>query len=189
MIPGRALKWCLAWAALCLLWPSNALAQKVIDQTHLRALADTCIRLLQAEDFRGAALMYHYPPDYSADELEAELAGVAGSLKIFTEDFGQIGPVRFADPNDLFVTIYATGGTHAYWEQYPHAYKYTFKTEFSQYGPGYLVIQIVDILETLEVKAIAFGLPVSGRSVARIKQAGDKMVLLMDALSGGAAAE
>lgn len=183
MIPGRVHKLGLVLAVLCLLLPGIARAQKVIDQTHLRALTETCIRLLQAGDFRGAALMYHYPPDYSADELEADLAGVAGSLQIFVEDFGQIGTVSFAGTNELFVNIYATGGTHKYWEQYPRSYKYTFKTEFSNYGPGYLVIHIVDIMETLEIKAIAFGLPVSGKSVERIKQAGDRMVLLMDALT------
>lgn len=174
---------------LSLLLSGTGHAQKVIDQTHLRALTETCLRLIQAGDYRGAALLYHYPPHYSAEELEIDLAGVAGSLEIFAKDFGQIGAVSFADPTDLFVNIYATGGSHAYWEQYPRAYKYTYKTEFSHYGAGYLVIHIVDILGSLEVKAIAFGLPVSGRSVERIKLAGDKMVLLMDHLSGGTEAE
>ncbi len=51
--------------------------------------------------------------------------------------------------------------------------------EFENYGDGYLVVQVVDIVGLPEVKAIAFGLPVSGKSVERIKQAGDMMMQLM----------
>jgi hypothetical protein len=59
------------------------------------------------------------------------------------------------------------------------------QTEFANFGPGFLVVQLVDIVGVLEVKAIAFGLPVSGESVARIKKVGDRMVLLNKQLAGG----
>ncbi len=155
-----------------------ALAVK-INPGQLKALAITCVNLLQDGDFKGAAMMYHYPSGYSAQELEADLRGVEQSLQMFVAEFGQIKKVTPLENPELYVHIFATGGTHTYWQQYPDAAKVEMMAEFENYGDGYLVVQVVDIVGLPEVKAIAFGLPVSGKSVERIKQAGDMMMQLM----------
>lgn len=171
---------------LCLFIP-QALAVKV-NPGQLQALASTCVNLLQVGDFKGAAMMYHYPPGYDETELDADLAGVEKSLKMFVEEFGQINMVAPLENPELYVHIFATGGTHGYWQQYQNAAKVEMRAEFENYGAGYLAVQVVDILGLPEVKAIAFGLPVSGRSVERIKRAGDRMMQLMQEQSTGTAA-
>jgi hypothetical protein len=102
---------------------------------------------------------------------------VEGSLKIFAEEFGSFHEVTSLEKPTLYLNIYASGGTHQYWEKHPNALKIELQTEFENFGRGFLIIQLVDIVGMLEVKAVAFGLPVSGESVARIKQVGDRMAL------------
>ncbi len=156
---------------------------KEINLNQLEAVVETCLKLIQNGDYRGAALMYHYPPDYSQEELNNDLDGVEGSLKIFAEEFGAFREVTPLDKQTLYVNIYASGGSHQYWEEYPNVLKIEMQTEFANFGPGFLIVQLVDIADMLEVKAIAYGLPVSGESVARIKQVGDRIVLLNQQLA------
>lgn len=171
---------------LCLFIP-QARAVKV-NPGQLQALASTCVKLLQVGDFRGAAMMYHYPPGYDEQELEADLAGVEKSLEMFIEEFGQINKVAPLENPELYVHIFATGATHSYWQQYQDATKVEMTAVFENYGAGYLAVQVVDIVGLPEVKAIAFGLPVSGQSVERIKRAGDRMMQLMQEHTTGTGA-
>jgi hypothetical protein len=164
--------------SVCLFNPS-AQAQE-LNQNQLNALVQTCLRLIQAEDFRGAALMYHYPAEYTDAELDADLTGVENSLKLFAEEFGPFGEVSKLKRPEIYVDIYATGGTHDYWDQQGDSYKVEMQTSFGQVGDGYLIFHIVDILGTLEVKAIAYGLPVSEKSVRHIRKVGDRMMLIMN---------
>lgn len=149
-----------------------------LNSHQLEALVETSLKLILTEDFEGVALMYHYPADYNREELDADLAAVENSLKIFNEEFGAFGSVSPLETRDLFVNIYAASGSHAYWDKQEKAYKVVLETEFKNYGQGYLIFQLVDIVGTLEIKAIAYGLPVSGESVGRIKKAGEKMLLI-----------
>jgi hypothetical protein len=171
----RCLLFVILLPAICC---PTALAAE-INHGQLDAIVKACIKLMQAGDFRGAAMMYHYPVGYTDKELEADLDGVEGSLQIFAEEFGEFGDVAPLAEAKLYVNIYASGGTHEYWGQQPEATKVELQTDFKNFGPGYLIIQVVEVVGTLEVKAIAFGLPVSGESVAKIRQVGDRMLLLM----------
>lgn len=149
-----------------------------INSSQLKAMVTTCLKLIQTEDFEGVAMMYHYPEDYVENELSADIRAVANSLNVFSEEFGRFGPVAPLKARDLYVNIFATSGTHDYWDKQEKPQKVELSTEFQNYGPGYLVFQIVNIVGIPEIKAIAYGLPVSGESVGRIKQVGEKMMRL-----------
>lgn len=160
------------------LWLTPVAHAARINSNQLEALVVTSLKLILTEDFEGVAMLYHYPPDYTKDQLDADLHAVENSLKIFNEEFGKFGSVAPLDTGDLYVNIYATSASHQYWDKQEKAYKVELETEFKNYGAGYLVIQLIDIIGTLEIKAIAYGLPVSGESVGRIKKVGEKMMLL-----------
>lgn len=168
--------WLSLVVSLMLVLPVNA---ATVNFSQLEAMLVTCMKLIQAEDFEGAAMMYHYPPNYTREELDQDIKAVTESLRIFNDEFGKFGPVKSLDEEKLYVNIHATGGTHAYWDRQRQAMKIELETDFENFGPGFLVLQVVDIIGTLEIKAIAYGLPVSGDSVERIKQVGDRMVHLM----------
>lgn len=172
------IKWGLAVMLSFVVLSASQLCAGEINLNQLHALADTSVKLLQNGDFHGAAMMYHYPAEYSPSALDADMSGVTGSLQIFAEDFGRILQVQPLTEPVLYVNIFATGGTHDYWDKHPTAYKIEYQAEFENYGQGYLVVHAVDIIGLLEIKTIAFGLPVTGESVARIKKAGDRMLLL-----------
>lgn len=159
-------------------WPPLELHAAKINSNQLDAFIVTSLKLLETEDFEGLAMMYHYPPTYTRDELAADLRAVENSLKMFNQEFGRFASVTPLESRDLYVNIYATSGSHAYWDHNENAYKVELETKFRNYGPGYLIFHIVDFVGTLEIKAIAYGLPVSGESVARIKKVGEQMLLL-----------
>ncbi len=158
--------------------PTTDVFAKEVNFSQLQAMLVTCMKLIQSADFEGAAMMYHYPPDYSGEELDKDIAAVAESLRIFNEEFGKFGPIKSLEEPTLYVNIHASGGTHTYWDKQEQAFKIELTTEFENYGPGFLIFQVVDIIGTLEIKAIAYGLPVSGESVARIRKVGDRMIPL-----------
>ena len=158
---------------------SVAVTAREVNFNQLDALVNTCVKLIQSGDYRGAALMYHYPADYSDADLKTDLDGVESSLKVFVEEFGGFQNTEPLKESELYVNIFASSGTHEYWEEHPNVLKIELETDYENFGPGYLVIQLVDIVGMLEVKAIAFGLPVSGESVKKIKKVGDRMVTLM----------
>jgi hypothetical protein len=162
--------------SLLFVLPANA---ATINFNQLQAMLVTCMKLIQTEDFEGAAMMYHYPPNYTEEELDTDIKAVTESLRIFSEEFGKFGPIKSLEEPKLYVNIHASGGTHVYWDKQRQAMKIELETEFENYGPGFLIFQVVDIVGTLEIKAIAYGLPVSGESVARIKKVGDRMMPLM----------
>lgn len=159
--------------------PPSELGAAQVNFSQMQAMLVTCMKLIQTEDFYGAALMYHYPPHYTQDELDQDIAAVAESLRIMTEEFGPFGPVKSLEEPTLYVNIHVSGGTHNYWDQQRQAFKVELMTEFENFGPGFLVFQVVEIVGTLEIKALAYGLPVSGESVARIKKVGDRMIPLV----------
>ena len=170
-------RWCL-FLFICFgfVLPVNA---ATVNFSQLEAMLVTCMKLIQMEDFEGAAMMYHYPTNYTSEELDTDIKAVAESLRIFNEEFGKFGSIKSLEEPKLYVNIHASGGTHVYWDKQRQAMKIELETEFENYGPGFLIFQVVDIVGTLEIKAIAYGLPVSGESVARIKKVGDRMMPLM----------
>lgn len=171
----------LFFASVFLLLFASVGSTAEINMNQLDALARTCIKLIQNGDFRGAAMLYHYPANYSAAELETDMAGVEKSLKIFVEEFGTFNQVTPLAEQKLNVNIFASGGTRKYWDQHKDDFKIKMETNFSNFGPGFLIVHLVDIVGAPEIKAIAFGLPVSGESVGRIRQVGEHMVPLMKA--------
>lgn len=173
----------LVLIAFALLLDGSCAAAFDANPAQVRALVETAANLLRARDFAGAALLYHFPADYTEDQLEADLAGVAASLELFAGEFGSFDRIEPLAAPVLYVDVFVTGGNHAYWEAHPDSYRVVMLTDFSRYGPGFLVFHLVDIIGVLELKAIAYGLPDSPASVEKVRRAGEKMTPLLRRLS------
>ena len=80
-------------------------------------LALELLNRIRAQDFGGAAVLFHYPQNQSAAESDADHAGVASWMRTLSE---QLGPLQSFKPHqsssgERILSVSIAGGDVAYW--------------------------------------------------------------------------
>ncbi|MCL5773104.1 MAG: hypothetical protein M1536_01800 [Firmicutes bacterium] len=131
------------------------------SEDAIKQIASEYFRLIQNDNFDDAAKLFHYPPEYTKQELANDLRAVSSVLKLFKQEFGQIQAAKISSNPDLYYSIGEEGGNVPYWQKHPTSYELTFEVNFEKEGPGYIVIDFCNINNKLEIRIVNYGLPAS----------------------------
>lgn len=121
------------------------------------------------KDFAGLAELFHFPEEYTGEELKADKEAIRKTLSLYFDEFGKIAGLEKVEnpPFHYFVTI--GSADIAYWEKHPEGDKVAYKAVFSREGEGYLTLTFSYILRKWEIRQVNYGLPADRpRSEARI---------------------
>lgn len=140
---------------------SSRVEAKEFRLDEIKLFSDYCYSLIKVENIDELALKFHNPPAYSATLVVNEIDGIKLSLMELIQIFGKIGPGEFIRDNLSFYNISAGGGDIKYWQEHPDFIQVGYKTTFMKQGEGYVLFQVVAILDKLELKAISYGIPIS----------------------------
>lgn len=153
------------------------------DSKEKEEIAANFIGLIQNNDFSSASKLFHYPSDYSSDQLLEDRVGVSNFLEFFNEEFGAILRSKLTKSPHEFYHVSIFGGDVPYWQKYPKYTSLTYKVEFEKEGEGYLCIHFCDIDNKWEIRMVMYGLPKSlSNSEAKILEIGSKMMKMLQNL-------
>ena len=164
---------------LSLYFISSAIAQED-PSAEINKLADQFFSQMQESKFEEAAKLFHFPPSYSHEERNHDIAAVARMLEFFSAEFGKSNSPHIDHSEALFWNLLAMGGDIPYWQANPTYLQIRFSVKFSKEGDGYVILQFCRIIDKWEIRAAAYGLPADRPdSKARITQLSQKMMEVM----------
>ena len=120
--------------------------------------ATAFINYYNKKDFLGATKIFHYPPNYTAAELNEDKAAISKTLKMYYEEFGKIEHFEKSDMPPLYYFHMIGGGNLPYWQKYSDVYNVNLKVKFSREGEGYVTIVFCNILNKWEIRQVNYGL-------------------------------
>ncbi len=129
-----------------------------------RALAHEVVRLLAAGDFEEVARHCHYPPSYSPEMREKDIAGVADGLRLIFATAGKLSETRLLMEPEEFYFVAIGGGDLAYWQSRSpyHRAEYPYHAMASHFGSA--IVKVVILTDGsrpgTEVVEVNLGLPV-----------------------------
>jgi hypothetical protein len=130
--------------------PGQSAASQIVDN-------------LARSDVRAVASSLHYPPTYTAEEREADIASVSKSLRFLLDRFGAPKNLRTTAERHVFFHVGTSGGDVPYWESispYPNRVV-VFQTDFANLGPGFVMVELISLDGGAPrvIKGVEFGLP------------------------------
>ena len=148
-----------------LFFVSTSAAQEEI----FREKSGRFVEAYNKKDFAGLAELFHFPPEYTEQELKADKEAIRKTLSLYFDEFGKITGFEKVE-NPPFHYFVAIGGADiSYWEKHPEGDKVSYKAAFSGEGEGYLTLTFSYILRKWEIRQVNYGLPADRpRSEARI---------------------
>jgi len=130
-----------------------------IDSLSLNQKANELFKLINENDFHEAAKLFHYPPSYSKNELEKDIAAVSKSLKLFSNEFGNFATIDTILGQQEIVHLSIGGGDIPYWSKYSRYLNMRYSVNFKIEGFGFLIIKYCNIKETLVIREVQYALP------------------------------
>jgi hypothetical protein len=126
---------------------------------NVRENATIFINYYNSKDFLGATSLFHFPADYTANELKEDKDAVSKTLNMYYEEFGRIASIERKDNVSLYYFVSIGGGNLPYWQKYPNTYNLFYKVNFSREGQGYVVLVFCNISDKWEIRQVNYGLP------------------------------
>ena len=144
---------------LILLFTSQSLGQET-TYDQVKSFTDSCIKAIQGGNFDEAARSFHYPPNFSPEELEKDRNAVKLGLMELCKIFGTFEGSRLLQRSVIFYQCAVGGGNLRYWEKYPESIQVKYEATFSKEGEGFIIFNVVRISEKFELRSVAFGIPI-----------------------------
>jgi hypothetical protein len=129
--------------------------------TDLSSIADHYIKLMNQGNYKEASFLFHYPEDYTQEELVSDRTTVQKMLKIVMDTFGSIDSVYIVPPSLMVYQFSIGGGSIPYWQKHPKGFHVTHCVEFSKQGYGRFDVQFCNINSKWEIRDVSYGLPTS----------------------------
>lgn len=134
-------------------------AKADLAQCAARQIVDSLAR----SDVRAVASSLHYPPTYTAEERDDDVASVSKLLRFLLDQFGEPGNLRTTAERHVFFRLGTSGGDVPYWESispYPNR-MVVFQVDFAKLGPGFVMVEMISLDGGAPhvVKGVELGLP------------------------------
>jgi len=170
---------------LILPFASESLGQEPTND-QVKSFTDSCIKAIQSGNFDEAARFFHYPPNYSPEELEKDRNGVKLGLMEIIKLFGTVEKAEIVQRPVSFYHFTIGGGDTHYWQRNPQFIEVTYETTFSREGEGFVVFHVVRISKRFELRSAAFGIPIeSPNAKERMEKIFLHMMDFMKSLKNG----
>jgi hypothetical protein len=141
--------------------PAVSATPSVASTESYPAFVAEYFTLIQGHDFDKAMGMFHFPTNYSAEELEKDKSIVKKSLQLLDEKFGKFDSPSLEKKPEVFIQVGVGGGTPEYWKKHPEINRFVFRTTYEKAGPGYMVVNICNVTGMDQIRSVEFGIPKS----------------------------
>jgi hypothetical protein len=131
------------------------------DSDNLTSVANHYNKLLSQGNYEEASLLFHYPEDYTKEELLSDRTIVQKMLKIVSDTFGPIDSVYTFPSSSMMYQFSIGGGNIPYWKKHPKGFHVTQYVEFNKQGYGRLEVQFCNINSKWAIRDVSYGLPSS----------------------------
>ncbi len=128
-------------------------------EAQIPSLSSEFIKHMSSSEYSDAAVLFHYPQEYTAEKRSEQILGVSKLLKIFTDEFGIPSNCKINESPDPYYNVTVTGVDMPYWQKNPSQLQIPLEVVFSKENDGQIVILFYNILNKWEIKAVAYGLP------------------------------
>src|SRR5262245_33424999 len=130
-----------------------------------RVLGDRATKLLAQGDARAVVSLMHYPPTFTPEERQRDMAAGEASIQSILQELGEISHARAHEGVAAFYDVGGSGGTVPYLPSLsPEFVKdVVYEATYSKQGPGYVHLRIMRLNSKtpLEILGVYFGLPES----------------------------
>ncbi len=144
---------------LMLPFASESLGQETTND-QVKSFTDSCMKAIQAGNFDEAARSFHYPANFSPEELEKDRNAVKLGLMELCKIFGTFEGSELVQRPVSFYLFAVGGGNLRYWEKYPESIQVKYEATFSKEGEGFVIFNVVRISGKFELRSAAFGIPI-----------------------------
>ena len=144
---------------LILLFTSQSSGQEP-SYDQVKVFTDNCMKIIQSSNFDEAARSFHYPPNFSPEELEKDRNAVKLGLMELCKIFGTAQKAEIVQRPVSFYNFTIGGSDIHYWQRKPQFIQVTYETTFSREGEGFVVFNVVQFSKKFELRSAAFGIPI-----------------------------
>lgn len=135
---------------------SSTFAQS--NDSQITQISDDLLNCLKNNDFEAASNLFHYPSNYTPQELKKEHEVIIKTLKYFNTEFGNISNTRVDKTHKSFESVHIGSGDLPYWKKHPQAITLIYETVFSKEKEGYIAVCICKITDKYEIRSVGYGL-------------------------------
>jgi hypothetical protein len=127
-------------------------------------------KFIKANQFASASELFHYPYNYSSEELVKEKRDVIGTLRFLKKEFGAVTQFKISNSPSKVVGYGVSGASIEYWQKHPEFIFQIFKVDFERIGQGYIRISYCKIKNKWEIQGIEYGLQESEYSKHKLSE-------------------
>jgi hypothetical protein len=169
----------LRFILICLFIATSATIAKSSDHSEINNVAKRFFYLISQEDYMGASKLFHYPPNYTQEEIKKDIEAVSKFLEAMGTSFGKLsGPVPYTGSNRI-MSLQIGGGDIPYWKDHPDYLSKLYEVSFSKYGTGYVTLSLCNLTNNWEIREAKYGLDASLKnSVMLLQEAASHVQLL-----------
>lgn len=165
---------------LALLVISSLSCTKRPSGKHFQRLASQYFEYLSNEDFDSAAVLFHYPSDYTQEKLTNDKNSLSKMLNLLNNEFGKVLNTKRIDSLDNYSFVVVSRGDIPYWNKHPQSFAVFYDVEFGHEGHGHMIFYFCNINRKWEIRKVAYCLPKSrADTLSRIREIGGKMLELL----------
>jgi hypothetical protein len=119
------------------------------------------------DDMRCAAALFQYDSESQVAKA-ADTQFVVDSLTVVRKRFGRASEFKLYDHPTVYAEVAVGSADLEYWKAHPASTKLTYQTRYSQFGDGYLAVELCNVTSGWAIRSVHFGLPLADpRSASR----------------------
>ncbi len=143
---------------------------KASDQNEISTLVTDFFNNISQEDHIEASKLFHYPTNYTQEEVNQDIEGVSKFLQALGDSFGNISDATIYNGNSKIISLQIGGGDIPYWQKHPNYLSKVYAVKFSKYGSGYITLTLCNIANKYEIREAKYGLDASFRNSTMLLQ-------------------
>lgn len=143
----------------------------------LEQVARSYFNHIDNSDFEAAATLFHYPENYTQQELLDDKNSIAKALGVVNKEFGNILNKKKIDSLDNYLYIIISGGNTPYWDKHSYSIPLIYEVIFDNEGQGNVILFLCKINKKWEIQKLEYCLPtIRPDSKMRINEIIQKMI-------------
>ena len=159
--------------ALILFFPfGDLLCANIQNKTtqDIDKLTTDFFKFIKANQFVSASKLFHYPNNYSREELVKEKKDVIETLRFLKNEFGAVTQLKISNSPSKVIGYGVSGASIKYWQKHSEFIFQIFKTNFERIGKGYIRISYCKINNKWEIQGVEYGLQDSEYSKYKLSE-------------------
>ena len=132
-----------------------------IDSAAIKKLSKDFFTYMNDNNFKEAAKLFHYPPDYSKAELQNDITAVSKLLDLYSSELGNATLKDTTMIPTQIIHVSVGGGDMPYWSKQPTLFSMNYPVIFDKEGFGFVNINFCYINNKCEIREVFYALPQS----------------------------